>query len=785
MIRKADGELEYRCEWALDRESEGLAFESFIDSAMANWSKHPGMHIYHYAPYEPAAMKRLASRHGSHEAELDQLLRGERFVDLYAVIRQGLRASVESYSIKQLEAFYGYERLEELAEARHSLHRLERALELGTNIGITDKDRDVVQTYNQDDCLSTLELRDWLEARRSELVERGLSVPRPEVESGDATEQQDSASAEIAEVFGQLTAGLEQERLTSDDKGRWLLAHLLEYFRREDKCNWWEYFRMHSLEHDELVRERSAISGLRFELEIPPVGRQSNPTHRYRFEPQDVTFEPEDDLVEVMGERIGYVAAIDFDQCTLDIRKRGDSVSIHPDAVFRFSWVNPEPMPESLLDFGRQVVTAHSQGHELLSARYDLLCRYSPRLRTLSLPTGDDQRQAVIQLVFDLDNSVLPIQGPPGSGKTFIGSHMISALARSGKRVGVTAVSHKVISNMLTSVYKESAVDGLVAVAHQTTDPDTPDFVQRLKDKDESLAALNGGAIVGGTAWLWSNAAMERNLDYLFIDEAGQMSLAMALAAGRAAKNLVLLGDPQQLEQPQQGLHPEGAEVAALTHVLDGAETMPDHMGIFLRNTWRLHPAICQFTSEQYYRGRLRSEPGLELQEVFGDASFVGAGLGLVAVKHLGNQNRCDEEVSAIVGIVEKLTNGNHEWSNKVGELASISLEDLLVIAPYNAQVGALQRALPAGARVGTVDKFQGQEAPIVIYSMTSSSAADTPRGMEFLFSRNRMNVATSRAQCLVLVVGSPSLFEPDCSTPAQIRLANGFCRYLEMCAGR
>jgi hypothetical protein len=417
------------------------------------------------------------------------------------------------------------------------------------------------------------------------------------------------------------------------------------------------------------------------------------------------------------------------------------------------------------------------------SARYDLLAKRAHRLKTLPLPFGVDQKDAAIQLAFDLDNSVLPIQGPPGAGKTYIGSHMIAALARKGKRIGVTAVSHKVILNLLKGVHQESQQEGAVAVAHQDGAPgdDFPNYVRLLANKDESISALREGVVVGGTAWLWSNSALEGKLDYLFIDEAGQMSLAMALAAGRAAKNIVLLGDPQQLEQPQQGTHPEGAGVAALSHILDGAETMPDNKGIFLRNTWRLHPKICEFTSEQYYDGRLECQAGLELQAVEGDSEFVGSGLRYVAVEHEGNQKRSDEEVAAVAEIVAKIANGKHQWTKKDSSLSAVTLNDILIVAPYNAQVSALRAALPDGSRVGTVDKFQGQEAPIVIYSMTSSSAADAPRGMGFLFSRNRMNVATSRARCLVLLVGSPQLIETSCSTVQHMRLANGFCRYREL----
>ncbi len=311
-----------------------------------------------------------------------------------------------------------------------------------------------------------------------------------------------------------------------------------------------------------------------------------------------------------------------------------------------------------------------------------------------------------------------------------------------------------------------------------------PEGVRRTKSKVESLAAIASGTVVAGTAWLWSDEELEKELDYLFIDEAGQMSLAMALAAGRSAKNIVLLGDPEQLEQPQQATHPQGSGIAALDHVLGGVDTMPASKGLFLSETWRLHPAICEFTSEQFYESRLTSVAGLEAQAVLGDSPYSGSGLRLVNVEHRGNQSRSYEEVNVVCEIVRQLSNGSHQWSYlRGGDLQTepVTVEDILVVAPYNAQVNALRVALPENARVGTVDKFQGQEAPVVIYSMTSSSAVDAPRGMEFLYNRNRINVASSRAKCLAIVVCAPAVLTPKCKTPEQIRLANALCRFSEL----
>jgi uncharacterized protein len=287
-----------------------------------------------------------------------------------------------------------------------------------------------------------------------------------------------------------------------------------------------------------------------------------------------------------------------------------------------------------------------------------------------------------------------------------------------------------------------------------------------------------GPVVIGGTAWLWSRPTLTESLDVLFVDEAGQMSIADVLAAGQAAKNLVLLGDPQQLDQPIQGSHPEGTAVSALQHLLQEHKTMPAWRGLFLEQTWRLHPDICLFTSELFYEGRLESRPGLEVQSVAATRPCAGAGLFLSSVAHEGNQNSSPEEVGVVADLVGALQEAR--WRDKDGETHPIVLDDLLIVCPYNAQVFEVAQALP-NARVGTVDKFQGQEAPVVIYSMATSSPDDAPRGMEFLYSLNRLNVATSRARCVTILVASPLLFEPDCRTPRQMQLANAFCRYLEL----
>ena len=286
--------------------------------------------------------------------------------------------------------------------------------------------------------------------------------------------------------------------------------------------------------------------------------------------------------------------------------------------------------------------------------------------------------------------------------------------------------------------------------------------------------------MAAGTAWLWAAPEAAGAVDVLFIDEAAQMSLANVLAVSQAARSVVLLGDPQQLDQPMQGSHPEGTDVSALHHMLDGHQTIPADRGLFLEETWRLHPEISRFTSELFYENRLRSHPGLEVQNLIAERPVNGTGLRYLPVAHHGNQSSSVEEADCVRDLVSELLAGAPRWADRSGQERPLALDDILIIAPYNAQVYELQERLP-GARIGTVDKFQGQEAPVVIYSMTTSSWADAPRGMEFLYSLNRLNVATSRAKCVCILVASPSVFEVQCRTPRQMQLANAFARFVEL----
>lgn len=798
-FRDASGpSMGYRSFWAVNLAEEKRAFEMFVDEIVERWEQHPGMHIYHFAHYEPSALKRLMGKHGTREREVDRLLRGGRFVDLHAVTRQGLRASVERYGLKEFEAFFGFAREQDLQQAGLARRRVEWSLELGRPHEVLVADRDVVESYNREDCLSTAAMRDWLEGIRAEWEDDGVVVPRPEPRTGEASENVKERRSEVAVVFDPLLANLpeDQDDWSDEERAKWLLAHSLDYFRRESNVVWWEFFERRSLDLESALRDRKAVGGLTPMGVVGEAGvRVKKPVFRYQYPLQDVSFEAGDELhqpiVDVDKEpkesKFGTVHEVHEAERMLDVVRAQGRDNLDPETLFAHKIFGSETLEKALLSIGGWVVANGIDDAGPHRAARDLLLRRSPRLvgGSASGPLrdpGEGAVEAAVRLVTGLNHGLLAVQGPPGAGKTHAGARMILELVRRGHRVGVTAVGHKVISNLLKAALRMAEKEGVAIEAAHKVGKKSEDAggIAEVTGNPPALKALEKGKVLGGTAWLWARDEFESRLDFLFVDEAGQMSLANVLAASRATKNLVLLGDPAQLEQPQQGAHPDGTDVSALEHLLGKHRTMPPDRGLFLDRTWRLHPDLCRFTSELHYEGLLESRDGLERQRICGDTPFAGAGLFHVAVSHEGNQSSSAEEVGAVVRVVNALRDRGLTWVNGDGEEKNLDSDDLLIVAPYNAQIGALRKALP-GMRIGTVDKFQGQEAPIVIYSMTSSSPEDAPRGLSFLYNPNRLNVATSRARCAVILVSNPRLFEPDCRSPEQMRWANGLCRFREL----
>ncbi|NUR16473.1 MAG: TM0106 family RecB-like putative nuclease, partial [Dermatophilaceae bacterium] len=769
--------------WAHDFAAEGQLTTDLVDWLTVRWRAHPDMHIYHYAPYETTALKRLVSQHATREHELDQLLRAERFVDLYAVVRQGIRISKGSYSIKKLEQFYwGHTRgagdAEGVSDGLSSVVEYERWL-VGRDTGSADQAiLDDIRRYNQEDVESTLALHDWLEARRDELVARGHDISRPV--AGEAQEIGEAERAEIA-----LAERLVHEAEVAEEAGETGRAHAAEllagcvgWHRREDRPEWWDFFSYADLEPDELVESSGALGALAAPVEVGKV--KQSIVWRYTFPPQDCALKPGGAALDVDTRlRAGEIVGIDPVAGWVDVKLGKRTPPPAARGLMGDGPLNNQVMRDSI----RRTAEAFLSGTSTLGVR--LVEGVVPPADVLAGAPGESASDVVVRVGAQLGGSVLAVQGPPGAGKTYAGAHLIRRLLDDGLTVGVTGLSHNVIRKVLDEVgrpalHRRSGDDPELAAPDGASTEAPVDGVTeslvRLASNNEVAAALASGSanLVGGTAWLWSREELAEAVDVLVIDEAGQFSLANAVAVSQAARSLVLLGDPQQLQQPTKAVHPYGAGVSVLEHLIGEHDVIPADRGVFLDRTWRMHPDITGFVSELAYEGQLLSaEPDatqdLSRVDVRAPGALSGTGLRWVPVRHVRPVDQASAEEAAVVReLVDDLLRG--EWTSKSGASQALTLDDIVVVAPYNAHVAELRTALPDGTHVGTVDKFQGQEGAVVIYSMGSTSAALAPRGVSFLYDLHRLNVAISRAKAMAVVVGSPLLTDAEVHTPEDLR---------------
>jgi uncharacterized protein len=760
---------EFRAFWAHDHAAEARALAELLDFFRARLMAYPEARIYHYAPYEITALRRLTTQYGIGEAFLDRLLREHRFVDLFAVVRGGLIGSESNYSIKSMEAFYGLKREGEVKTAGGSVVAYERWRATGDQ-SILDE----IEDYNRVDCISTEKLRNWLV---------GIRPARQWPVLGEAADDKEiEEDAETQAFRSRLAAsGLPEDQ-------QQMLFNLGMFHTREAKPAQWAVFDSVGKDEDDLIADLDALAGLEATGPASPVKRSLART--YRFPPQETKLRAgKKATVPVLDGPPTTVNIDAFNRTGREITiKVGnakaslltDRLTLHPD------WpLNTDVIADALRD-----VIVDQCGPKRFTALSDVLSHAAPRMKggnKTDILGGADPVDGTIAAVAAMDNTILPIQGPPGTGKTYVSARAILSRVAEGHRVGVASTSHEAIRNVLMGCFlalqeKDLGIPLTSArLAHKVSGGDDgyPEgFTGVARPTANEDPALMKADVVGGTAFFFSRPEFEQAFDWLFVDEAGQVSLANLLAMGRAARNIVLIGDPRQLPQVIQGAHPEPANLSCLEWLLGDHATIPPDRGIFLPVTRRMHPKVCQFISEQVYEGRLTSHPDTARQRV-GGTSFPEAGAFWIPVAHEGNAQISVEEVDAIVAAVRDLISGH--WTDKDGIIRPLQEADIIVVAPYNAQVNALREALPAGARVGTVDKFQGQEAPVCLVSMTASSAEETPRGMEFLFSLNRINVAVSRAKGLALVFGAPRLREAKCSSIEQMRLVNTLCALPEL----
>lgn len=742
------GEMTFVPIWAHDHAAEKLAFEQLMDLFAAHLARFPQARIYHYASYEQTALKRLAMRYATREAELDRLLREQRFVDLHAVVRHAIRASTESYSLKSLEKIYWGQRSGDVTNAGDSIVEYERWRELGDQAIL-----DGIQHYNEEDCVSTQLMRDWLEGLRPSDVSYGLATAEGKPE--------DAARSAEREQFEQqrlaIAAGVRAQTALEPEL-RELIAELLWFHQRSQKPQWWALFDRQTWTDDELTEDPESLGQLT-RIDQVPDARSYMAT--YSFPPQDTKLR--------VGERprfaltlqpAGEIVEFDAERCTLVLRrgtKSGDfpeTGSLSPGAV----------IPQKSLVLAVMAAAARIGSGDLETDRalLDMLRRRAPRLtgRTQGEPIlalGEDLVDGTVRAVKELDASTLIIQGPPGTGKTYTTARAIMALLADGKRVGVSSNSHKAINNLLAAVSKHAEAIGAPLKGVKKCSPTDPDTVFKgygIISVGSSDGIEPHYQLVGATAFEFAKHGTN-TFDVLFIDEAGQVSLGNIAAMAGCARSLVLVGDQMQLPQPVQGVHPGETGLSSMDYAMQHHATVPPERGILLNVSWRMHPNVCGFISDAIYDSRLTAHPSTARQGLVLPAehhlALKPTGISFVALTHVGCTQSSIEEANEIAALLDQLL-GAH-WADAAGVQAPLTLNDVLIVSPFNMQVNLLKKMLRQGARVGTVDKFQGQEAPVVIVSMATSFGGDAPRGTEFLFNRNRLNVALSRAKCLAVVV--------------------------------
>ncbi|KAB7743484.1 TM0106 family RecB-like putative nuclease [Nostocoides sp. F2B08] len=807
------GDPAFRAFWAHDRVQERQALVDFIGYLADRRRRWPDLHVYHYAAYEPSALLRLAARHGVCEDDVDQLLRDGVFVDLYSVVRGSIRISDRSYSLKKVEALYRGERDKDgVSEGAASIVAYHEAVAARV-AGRLDEEAerlDEIRRYNEDDCRSTYQLREWLLAQTKAHGVLPEVVSEPFTPSG-----QRLALMRVEERLRDLVAGVRPGDRTPEQRVLALVASSVLFHAREDKPTWQRHFeRLRTPIRDwrrgdeTVLLVRDAEVGADWAMTRPgqrtprrtlrlsgePLGSAPlRPGRTYKSVyavPAPAAMSPSPGhLYCVSSGTISVVGIVDEVVGTHRLRQHvtveetapgGEPHDAMPVALVEVDAMRTDSIDAALAEIGEQLL----ESHPALPARsaIDVLLRCPPRLRSGGpLPAVADGTDGYIDAIsaalLDMDDSYVAVQGPPGTGKTYVGGRVIARLVRDHRwKVAVCSQSHKAIENILDSVIDAGLPAEQVAKhTRETSEPRWTDldkadhlrrFVTELAEADP-----DAGYVVGGTVWdLTNTRRIDRGqLDLVVIDEAGQYSLAKTLAASVAGARLLLLGDPAQLPQVSTGSHPDPVDASALGWLLpeDPAEgrTLPAARGYFLERTWRLHPALAEPVSELAYDGELHAEASVTAAR---SLDGVEPGLHLRIVEHRDNSTSSPEEADEVVGLVESLVGRTwHDPSERDADGSHVGPRplrptDIVVITAYNNQVHLLRRVLDEAGwdevPVGTVDKFQGQEAAVAILSMAASSHGNVTRGIGFLLDRNRLNVATSRGQFAAYIVRSDVL---------------------------
>lgn len=760
LIRKGSG-WEFKAWSAEEPAQERAAFEGFMDWLMSRYREFPNMHVYHYAAYEVTAVSHLSNKYSSKIAEVDQLLRNKVFVDLYRTVHEGARIGTPSYSIKDLEPLYGFMRQGGVATAGDSVIQFNQFLELKlADPARAQKIFAAIVEYNREDVESTAALLDWLRDQKDkhDIDHIPHSAEQAETEPPPTWEVLCKRIAEYPPAWVKA----DQENLKLNQ----LVADLTGYFQREVRPAWWAYFNRHGMQPEDRYQDAECLAEVVVAKELK--------------EGYLISFDPEQPLKVKPGQKMNVAGHENQTSLTIEHLNpiEGEAVLCGADLNVgaEFCLVPEGPIPTKaqqtcLEDLAEAWLTKKPE-EVLTSAALDLLRRSPPRVVGIKpgaelYDPSEPSIATALRLARSLQNSCLSIQGPPGTGKTYTGGYVIANLLKDGKRVAVVAQGKKSIENLLAQaaqwwkeLFPTERLPATLMAGEGSGDEDAPAEFKYLPNpkarKSHTLYKL-----VGGTHWLFASKDLQRGqFDYLFVDEAGQFSLAATICCSAAAKNIVLLGDQMQLEQVNTGSHPGDSGLSVLNYYMNGRNTIPRTHGLFLAETFRMNPAIAATLSELIYENRLAAHARTRdhvLEIPANHLSLKASGIHFLAVDHAHNSTRSDEEVLAIEEVIRLLQKSEVPSADGGRRKFSGDANDLIVIAPYNAQVEAV-RAKVKGVKAGSVDLFQGQEAWVSILSLCASGEEGVNRGLEFLLSKNRMNVGLSRGKALSILVGSPRL---------------------------
>ena len=805
-----DSEFKFETFEAHDMATEKIAFEAFIDEVMRRWEKHHGMHVYHYADYERRTLQRLAQQYGTRELEVDRILRAGVLIDLYSIVRQSMRFSTESLSLKFIEDAYGVSHGgEEVSTAMDSVIQYERVVRLRA-LGLekqADVIMDQIRSYNKRDCESTMELDNWLRTLVTAESTGSTEYIEINAETVSDSDQEFAVADPHEEILEALLNNLptEPRDRTDNEQARALLAAALSFHQREVRPAWWQLFELIKAEPEDLQRASNVLMADRVETDgwgKPPRARKMRRDLTLVSESEDprgILDSGADAFLLYEDAPVGMVSPSDstrgyhrasvstVSETGAEVTERagfGDATWLDtPIAVLPGPPFNTDSIRGVIADAARSIQpTKLNQEWVFPKAAWaDLLLARPPRNSMGTLPSTGNTVDDLCDALKESTDSYIAVQGPPGTGKTFVGSRTVARLANEGWRIGVVAQSHAVVDNFLQAVNQANPT---VSLGKEPSAGKPSLESWHITGKLDAWAlAQTGGYIIGGTAWTLARASIQGlALDLLVIDEAGQFALANAVACARAARTVLLLGDPQQLPQVSQASHPEAMEKSVLEHVIGPHATMPLDRGYFLDLTYRMHPKLARAVSELQYEGLLHAAPFTRLRHLDG----IEPGVTAVPVPHSENTTSSPEEAAVVLDLVRQLI--GISWvgarNDHAEDLRPLTSRDLIIVAAYNAQVRLIRRVLADAGfddiQVGTVDKFQGREEVVVIVSMATSSAADLPRGIEFLLSPNRLNVAISRAQWACLLVHSPNLLNASPSSVTGMQRLGGFIHLID-----